>query len=189
MLIAVAEILVAGTRWNRLQKREVWISVSGTPTSGVEAQPGETTPVADAFAPVPTVPPKGRLTVAAELWNVREFDPRAVKALTVLGLRCPYWDTSFSSSTTRSTSSGRISGTSSSFVTVRNGPLWNQHTDNRILFPNLIVVALAHTVHYNIDIEEYLKAVMQFGATVLFISRTSVGHQTHRCSSTAPLPF
>lgn len=31
------------------------------------------------------------------------------------------------------------------------------------------MVALAHTVHYNIDIEEYLKAVMQFGATVLFI--------------------
>ena len=47
--------------------------------------------------------------------------------------------------------------------------LWNQHTDNRILFPNLIVVVLAHTVHFNIDIEEYLSALMLFGATALFI--------------------
>ena len=47
--------------------------------------------------------------------------------------------------------------------------LWSPHNGNRILFPNLIVVTLAHTVHFNIDIEEYLGALMLFGATALFI--------------------
>ncbi len=47
--------------------------------------------------------------------------------------------------------------------------LWLQHVDNRILFPNLIVVALAHTVHYNILVEEYISALMLFGATALII--------------------
>jgi hypothetical protein len=47
--------------------------------------------------------------------------------------------------------------------------LWAIHTDNRILFPNLIVVALAHTVHFNIRVEEFLSAMMLFAATALFI--------------------
>jgi hypothetical protein len=99
------------------------------------------------------------------------FDPRVIKALTVLGFALPalgylalvqhyqvnaiwqdQWD---------------------DIVVIRHFPswsaLWTQHTDNRILFPNLIVVALAHTVHFNVDIEEYLSAFMLFAATALFI--------------------
>ncbi len=47
--------------------------------------------------------------------------------------------------------------------------LWALHNGNRILFPNLIVVALAHTVRYNIEVEQYLSALMLLAATALFI--------------------
>ncbi len=47
--------------------------------------------------------------------------------------------------------------------------LWGLHNGNRILFPNLIVVALAHTVHFNIEVEQWLGALMLLAATALFI--------------------
>jgi hypothetical protein len=47
--------------------------------------------------------------------------------------------------------------------------LWTQHNENRIFFPNLIVLALAYTTHYNVETEEYLSALMLFGATALVV--------------------
>jgi hypothetical protein len=47
--------------------------------------------------------------------------------------------------------------------------LWAQHNENRVLFPNLIVVLLAHTAHFNITVEEYLSAIMLVVATALLI--------------------
>jgi hypothetical protein len=47
--------------------------------------------------------------------------------------------------------------------------LWAQHTENRMFFPNLIVVLLAHTVAYNIELEELLSALMLLAATALLI--------------------
>jgi len=47
--------------------------------------------------------------------------------------------------------------------------LWGIHNGNRIFFPNLIVVALAHTVHFNIEVEQYLAALMLLAATTLFV--------------------
>ncbi len=47
--------------------------------------------------------------------------------------------------------------------------LWLQHNEERIFFPNLIVVVLAHTTHFDIHIESYLGAVMLVGAAALFI--------------------
>ena len=47
--------------------------------------------------------------------------------------------------------------------------LWSQHNENRIFFPNLIVLALAYTTHLNVVTEEYLSALMAFGATALVI--------------------
>ena len=47
--------------------------------------------------------------------------------------------------------------------------LWGQHTQDRIFFPNLIVVALAYTTHLNVVVEEYLSAVMLIGSTALLI--------------------
>jgi hypothetical protein len=51
--------------------------------------------------------------------------------------------------------------------------LWAQHNENRVLFPNLIVVVLGDTTHFNIVIEEYVSAAMLIIATGLLI-------QTHR---------
>jgi len=55
------------------------------------------------------------------------------------------------------------------FLFLDPSSLWRQHTDNRMLFPNLIVVLLAHTVRFNVHIEEYLAACMMLGATALLI--------------------
>ena len=47
--------------------------------------------------------------------------------------------------------------------------LWTLHGDNRVFFPNLVVITLAHTVSFNIEVEEFLSALMLFGATALLI--------------------
>jgi hypothetical protein len=49
------------------------------------------------------------------------------------------------------------------------GSLWAQHNENRIFFPNLIVIALSRTVHFDIRAEEYLSAIMLIAATALVI--------------------
>jgi hypothetical protein len=48
------------------------------------------------------------------------------------------------------------------------GALWAQHNENRIFFPNLVVLLLAHTTHLNIVDEEFLSASMLVAATALF---------------------
>ena len=53
--------------------------------------------------------------------------------------------------------------------TLHLSTLWTQHYENRIFFPNLIVLALAYTTHLNVVTEEYLSALMSFGATALVI--------------------
>ncbi len=53
--------------------------------------------------------------------------------------------------------------------TLHFSTLWSQHYENRIFFPNLIVLALAYTSHFNVVTEEYLSALMLFGATALVI--------------------
>jgi hypothetical protein len=49
------------------------------------------------------------------------------------------------------------------------GALWTQHNENRIFFPNLVVVILAHTTHFNIKVEEFLSGLMLIAATFLLI--------------------
>jgi hypothetical protein len=51
--------------------------------------------------------------------------------------------------------------------------LWAQHTDNRIFFPNLVVLLLAKTTHFNIVDEEFLSAVTLVVATSVLI----IGHR------------
>ena len=58
--------------------------------------------------------------------------------------------------------------------------LWLQHNENRILFPNLVVLLLAHTTHLNIVIEEFLSATLLVGATALI----ALAH--HRRSPSTP---
>ena len=49
------------------------------------------------------------------------------------------------------------------------GNLWALHNDNRIFFPNLIVLVLAHASHFNILVEDYLSGIMLVLAIVLLI--------------------
>ncbi len=51
--------------------------------------------------------------------------------------------------------------------------LWAQHTDNRILFPNLVVLLLAKATHFNVIDEAFLSACLLVAATILLI----VGHR------------
>ncbi len=53
--------------------------------------------------------------------------------------------------------------------TLHFSTLWSQHYENRIFFPNLVVLALAYTTHFNVKTEEYLSALMLFGGTALVI--------------------
>ena len=47
--------------------------------------------------------------------------------------------------------------------------LWAQHNENRLLFPNLIVLALSRVTAFNVTVEEYLGAVLLFAAVALII--------------------
>ncbi len=49
------------------------------------------------------------------------------------------------------------------------GQLWAQHNEERLLFPNLIVVLLGRTTHFNIVYEEYVGAVLLVASIALLI--------------------
>lgn len=61
--------------------------------------------------------------------------------------------------------------------------LWSQHTDNRILFPNLVVLLLARTTQFNVIDEEFLSSLTLVLAAGLLI----IGHR--RRSPSTPLIF
>jgi hypothetical protein len=47
--------------------------------------------------------------------------------------------------------------------------LWAQHNENRLFFPNLIVIVLSATTHFNIQSEEFLSAAMLIVASGLVV--------------------
>jgi hypothetical protein len=49
------------------------------------------------------------------------------------------------------------------------GSLWSQHNEDRIFFPNLVVIGLAHATHFNIRAEEFVSGAMLVVATALVI--------------------
>jgi hypothetical protein len=49
------------------------------------------------------------------------------------------------------------------------GALWAQHNENRIFFPNLVVVALSRTTGFNIRAEEALSAILLVASTSLVV--------------------
>lgn len=50
------------------------------------------------------------------------------------------------------------------------GTLWAQHNENRILFPNLIVLFLASTTHFDVVFEDYASALCSCMATFLLVA-------------------
>jgi hypothetical protein len=150
------------------------MSVFGMPRMGYEAEKQGTSSVAtDSLS----APMKRESLSHAGLgpWKVGSLDSRVVKLLTVAGFALPViayilflqhyqvnamWQDQWDD----------VPVIRQSFVHFPDwSSLWAQHVDNRIFFPNLIVVALAHTVHYNITVEEYISALMLFASTALFI--------------------
>ena len=106
---------------------------------------------------------------------VDRLDPRLVNALTVVGFGFPvaavFWLVAHYGVNV-------IEGDQWDDVTViRNSytnlfdwsSLWTQHNENRIFFPNLVVIALSRTTHFNVHAEEYLAALMLVAATALVI--------------------
>lgn len=106
---------------------------------------------------------------------VDEFDPGLVKVLTVLGFVLPallyVWMYGHYSVNV-------LVGDQWDDITVIRaathhaipwGALWAQHNENRMFFPNLLVLALARTTSFNIHVEELLGVVFLFGAVALVI--------------------
>ena len=49
------------------------------------------------------------------------------------------------------------------------GSLWSQHNESRTFFPNLVVLLLAYTTHFNIVVEEYVNGILLVLTTGLLI--------------------
>jgi hypothetical protein len=47
--------------------------------------------------------------------------------------------------------------------------MWAQHNENRIFFENVITILLAHFAHFNVQIEEWLGAIMLVAATMCIV--------------------
>ena len=54
--------------------------------------------------------------------------------------------------------------------TLTLGTLWAQHNENRILFPNLVVLALAGTSHYDVIVEDILSGILWAVTAALVIA-------------------
>ena len=106
---------------------------------------------------------------------VDRLNPKLVAVLTVLGFGLPvigyFWFLEhYSVNTIIGDQWDDVNIIKQSYVHFFDwGPMWAQHYENRILFPNIIVVLLAHTVHFNIRVEENLGAVMLVVATIFII--------------------
>jgi len=61
-----------------------------------------------------------------------------------------------------------------------------QHNENRIFFPNLIVILLSRTTHFNVQVEEYLTPSCWLWPPLSSSGRTSGGRRGPRGSTTAP---
>ncbi len=53
--------------------------------------------------------------------------------------------------------------------TLSIGTLWTQHDENRVLFPNLVVLLLGVTTHLNVSVEEYLSGFLLAAAILVLI--------------------
>ena len=55
------------------------------------------------------------------------------------------------------------------FLIANDSSLWAQHNENRLLFPNILVLLQSDTTHFNIVFEEFLSGAMLVAAAGLFI--------------------
>ena len=139
------------------------------------------------------VAPKGIATGERQRY-VDRFDHRVVNLLTVLGfglpVTCYFWIVS-------QCGVNVVVGDQYADLTLIGkcyshpfdwSALWVQHNENRLLFPNFIVLVLAHTTRFNIHCEEFLSAVMLLVATALIIIASKQRSPRRPWLSTAQSP-
>src|ERR1022692_404524 len=106
---------------------------------------------------------------------VGRLDPRLVNALTAFGFGLPvagyFWFLErYSVNAVVGDQWDLIPMIKQSYVHFFDwGPMWAQHNENRIFFPNIILDLLVHADHFNVQTEEYLGAVMLFAAVVFIV--------------------
>jgi hypothetical protein len=106
---------------------------------------------------------------------VDEFDPVLVNVLTVLGFAVPvvvylWMFLHYSVNVPVGDQWDDITVIrASTHHAVPWGALWAQHNENRMFFPNLLVLALARTTSFNIHVEELLGVLLLFAAAALVI--------------------
>ncbi len=112
--------------------------------------------------------------VAEHRW-VDRLDSRLVNALTVVGFGAPaavvFWLVAhYGVNVVEGDQWDDVTVIRNSYTNLFDwGSLWTQHNENRIFFPNLVVIALSRTTHFNVHAEEYLAAVMLVAATALIV--------------------
>jgi hypothetical protein len=106
---------------------------------------------------------------------VDRIDPRLVRLLTVLGFGLPlvgylWLLVRYSVNTMYADQWSDVTVIEQSYAHFFPwGTMWIQHFENRVFFPNIIVVLLAHTVHFSVQVEEYLGGVMLIASTAILV--------------------
>jgi hypothetical protein len=151
------------------------MSDAGTPAAGLTGDPVGTASALDGAVPDRRAMPRRRVAPSTATSKVGSLDPTVVKVLTFLGFALPVgaYLAVLAHYQVNAVSGDQWSDVQTIAQSYRHFPdwssLWSLHVDNRIFFPNLIVIGLAHTVSFNVEVEEYLSALMLFGAVTLII--------------------
>ncbi len=151
------------------------MSDAGTSAVGFEGGPPTAASVLERAAPGHGSPAEGRAPHPRGTWQVGSLDPTLVKVLTFVGFALPVGAylailAHYQVNAVVGDQWEDVPIIARSYVHFPDwSSLWALHTDNRIFFPNLIVIGLAHAVSFNIKVEEYLSALMLLGAVALFI--------------------
>ena len=117
----------------------------------------------------------GSEDVVTRVRLVDRFDPRLINALTVFGFAAPVigyfwmlWDYAVNVVVGDQWDDVAVIGRSYHHLFDWSS-LWAQHNETRIFFPNLIVLALSRTTHFDVRTEEFLSALMLVVAVTLLI--------------------
>jgi hypothetical protein len=106
---------------------------------------------------------------------IDQFDPRLVNGLTAVGFGLPivgyFWVIlHFGVNVIYQDQLSDISVISAAQRhVVPWRALWTQYQDNRLFFPNALVLLQAHTIHFDIHVEELVSALFLLASTVLII--------------------
>jgi hypothetical protein len=111
--------------------------------------------------------------VAGGRW-IDRLDRRVIGVVTALGFGLPvafaYWMVAhYGVNGVTGDQFSDVTVIHASYTHLTWGALWAQHNENRIFFANLIMLVLAHTTAFNIQIEEFLGVTMLVAATAVVI--------------------